>query len=247
MECAGPTLNAPKHQAMSAYCTTYLERDVRSIANVRDLSLFSTFLRLCAGRTGGILNMSSLSNDSGVNHTTIRQWLSILEASYLIILLRPHFKNFGKRLVKAPKMHFLDCGLVTWLLEARDPVQVRHHPLFGSLFESFVVSEILKQRFNAGLESRVYYWRSSSGHEIDLLLDFGTVQLPIEIKSGATVASDFVQAINMYRKINPSCRNAIVVYGGANSYVEDNVWFLGWRELGKLASLDASMKGFGVE
>lgn len=202
-------------EALSFYITTYVERDVREILAIKDLAAFSRFLRLCAGRTGQILNASSLAVDAGINHNTARSWLSLLEASFIITLLQPHFNNFNKRLIKAPKFYFWDVGLACHLLGIERAEQVASHPLVGSLFETFVVTELMKQRLNRVREPRLYYWRDNAGHEVDLLYESGDAVIPIEIKSGATVQRDAWKGIEYYRSLNHKATPGVVVYGGS--------------------------------
>ena len=202
-------------EALSFYITTYVERDVREIMAIKDLAAFSRFLKLCAGRTGQILNASSLAVDAGINHNTARSWLSLLEASFIITLLQPHFNNFNKRLIKAPKLYFWDVGLACHLLGIERAEQVASHPLVGSLFETFVVTELMKQRLNRVREPRLYYWRDNAGHEVDLLHESGDAIIPIEIKSGATVPRDAWKGIEYYRSLNQKATPGVVVYGGS--------------------------------
>jgi len=201
-------------EALSFYVTTYVERDVREIMAIKDLALFSRFLRLCAGRTGQILNASSLATDAGINHNTARSWLSLLEASFIITLLQPHHNNFNKRLIKAPKLYFWDVGVACRLLGIERAEQVASHPLVGALFETFVVTELMKQRLNRVREPRLYYWRDNTGHEVDLLYETANGIIPIEIKSGATIQSDAWKGIDYYRSLNAQATPGIVVYGG---------------------------------
>jgi predicted AAA+ superfamily ATPase len=147
------------------YLATYVERDVRQVLNVQDLSVFQRFLRLCAGRTGQLLNSSALAGETGVSHSTARAWLSVLESSDVVFLLPPYHRNFGKRLVKTPKLYFLDSGLACWLLGIRDPQTLALHPLRGALFETLIVSDFIKQRFNSGRPTDVYFWRDNNGLE----------------------------------------------------------------------------------
>ncbi|MDA3903795.1 MAG: ATP-binding protein [Desulfuromusa sp.] len=202
-------------EALSFYITTYVERDVREIMAIKDLAAFSRFLKLCAGRTGQILNASSLAVDAGINHNTARSWLSLLEASFIITLLQPHFNNFNKRLIKAPKLYFWDVGLACHLLGIERAEQVASHPLVGSLFETFVVTELMKQRLNRVREARLYYWRDNAGHEVDILHESGHDIIPIEIKSGATVQRDAWKGIEYYRSLNQKATPGVVVYGGS--------------------------------
>ncbi|MCD4813869.1 ATP-binding protein [bacterium] len=202
-------------EAMSFYVSTYLERDIRTILNVKDLSTFEVFLKLCAARNGQILNFSAIANDCGINHNTAKQWISVLEASHIIYLLKPHYKNFNKRLIKAPKLYFLDVGLAAYLLEIENSKHFTNHPLRGALFEAFVVSELLKKRFNSGKKSNLYYFRDNIGNEVDVIADKGTIQIPIEIKSGKTINEGYFKGIEYYYRLNKSAdNNGLLVYGG---------------------------------
>lgn len=156
---------------LADYTMSYLERDVRQITQVQDLTTFQRFLRLCAGRTGQLLNMSSLAQDAGISQSTCKSWISILQASYIIFLLPPHHRNLGKRLVKMPKLYFQDTGLAASLMGIQTAQQLTIHPLRGALFETLIVGEHLKSRFNQGFPSNLYFWRDNVGLEVDLLLD----------------------------------------------------------------------------
>lgn len=172
-------------------------------------------MKLCASQTGQILNIARLGNDCGVNHNTAKSWLSVLEASYIIHFVKPHYKNFRKRLVKSPKLYFIDSGLAAYLLDISNTKHMASHPLRGALFETFIVSEILKERLNSGRRSNLYYFRDNIGNEIDLILDYGTKVTPIEIKLGKTINSDFFRGLRYYEKLNPNKSNkGLLVYGG---------------------------------
>lgn len=173
------------------YAATYIQRDVRQVLNVTDLGAFTTFLELAAGRTACELNVSSLGNDAGITHPTARSWLSVLETSFICHRVRAWHKNARKRLVKSPKLHFLDSGLACYLLGIKDAEQLRRHPLRGAIFESWVVAEILKSRYHRGLPKRMYHYRQPRGLEVDLLVEDGDRLTAVEVKSSATVASDF--------------------------------------------------------
>ncbi len=222
-------------EALRFYVETYIQRDVRDVLQIRDLAQFERFVMLCAGRTGQILNMSNLGNDCGVSHNTVRSWLSVLEASYIIFLLRPHHNNLNKRLVKAPKLYFTDVGLATNLLGIDSPRQLTRDPLRGALFETYVVSEFLKHRFNRGDRSNLYYFRDNVGHEVDLLLDYGRRVFAIEIKSGQTVAEDYFDGLDFYRKINPSGTFGCgLVHGGDDAYQRSGVHLANHRTVDDL-------------
>jgi predicted AAA+ superfamily ATPase len=221
-----------------AYINTYIERDVRQLINVRDLSAFQRFIRMCAARTGQLLNLSSLASDCGITHNTAAAWISVLEASYIVFLLRPHFNNYNKRMVKAPKLYFIDTGIAAWLLGIRTEEQLSFHAQRGALFENMVVTEFLKSRFNEGRQADIYFWRDSKGLEIDLLLEDGGNLTPVEIKSGQTVASDFMTSLRKWCELSgiPD-RPALLVYGGTTSFANGNISIVPWRNLAALAGI----------
>ena len=214
------------------YVTTYLERDVRQLLAVRDLSLFQRFLKMCAARSGQLLNLSALAADCGISHVTAREWMTVLEASYIVYLLRPHHQNFGKRLVKMPKLYFLDTGLMAYLLGIRDVNTLTTHASRGALFETLVVSEWVKRQFNAGQVAELYFWRDSAGHEVDLLIPQGNQFMPVEIKSGSTFSSDWTAGL---RKLSALFGDAAlppgIVYGGDGQYERDGCRVVGWQAL----------------
>jgi predicted AAA+ superfamily ATPase len=211
------------------YVETYLERDVRSVTNVGDLQAFSRFLCLCAGRAGQLLNVSSLAMDAGISHTTARRWLSILEASFQIVLIAPHHRSFTKRLVKSPKMHFLDPGLLCNLLRIRSPEDLLLHSARGAVFESYVVSEVHKRFLHAGQRPSLYFWRDRSGHEVDLIVDQGERLTAIEVKAGETVRPDFFKAIDYFRELaGDACERCHVVYGGSEAFERRATRLIPW-------------------
>lgn len=214
------------------YYRTYVERDVREIVNVGDIESFSRFVRLCAGRNGQLLNLSSLANDAGITHTTARRWVSILEASFLVTLLRPHYRNFSKRLIKSPKLYFLDTGLLCYLLRIRSPEDLRIHASRGFIFESFVLSELAKNVLNRGDEPDLYFWRDSTGHEIDILIEQGEDLTALEVKSGQTVAGDFFSGLRYWRGLVGDPRTpAALVYGGDRSFKRESIAVYRWSDL----------------
>jgi predicted AAA+ superfamily ATPase len=220
------------------YVRTYIERDVRQMINVRDLSAFQRFVRMCAARTGQLLNLSALAQDCGISHNTAGAWLSVLEASYIVALLQPHHRNLGKRLVKTPKLYFLDPGLATWLLGIQSSEQLVHHAQRGALFETWVVGELLKARFNRALTSNLYFWRDRSGHEIDILIDQGDVLIPVEIKSGQTIAQDFFESIETWQSFaGAASGRPWLVYGGDQRQSRSRAEVLPWRQIGELAAV----------
>ena len=214
------------------YVSTYLERDVRQLLAVRDLSLFQRFLKMCAARSGQLLNLSALAADCGISHVTAREWMTVLEASYIVYLLRPYHRNFGKRLVKMPKLYFLDAGLMAYLLGIRDAESLATHASRGMLFETLVVSEWVKRQFNTGKVAELYFWRDSAGHEVDLLVLNGSLLQPVEIKSGSTFSSDWTAAL---RKLSAIFGDAAlppgIVYGGEGQYEREGCRVVGWQAL----------------
>lgn len=215
----------------ASYVATYLERDVRDLTSVRDLITFQRFLRLCAARTGQLLNLSSLATDCGIAQSTATAWLSILEASYIVFRLTPHFANFGKRLIKAPKLYFHDTGLASFLLGIQTPEQLATHAARGALFETMVVAEYLRARLNRGDVSNLYFWRDSSGNEVDLLLDEAGILHPVEIKSGQTVAGDMFKSLKKWQVIAGSTVEPRLIFGGEGTYIRSGVHVAGWREM----------------
>lgn len=216
-------------QWLRGYYQTYVERDVREIVNVGDIEAFGRFIRLCAGRNGQLLNLTSLANDCGITHTTAKRWLSILEASFLVFLLRPHHRNFSKRLIKTPKLYFLDSGLLCYLLRIRSPEDLWIHASRGGIFEGFVITELLKNYLHSGSEPDLYFWRDSAGHEIDLLIEQGSELTPVEIKSGKTVASDFFSGIRYWRKmVGDERAPAALVYAGDRAFRREGVTVYPW-------------------
>lgn len=219
------------------YIATYVERDVHQLIQIRDLSTFQTFVRMCAARTGQILNLSGLAADCGITHNTAKAWVSVLEASYLVFRLRPHHRNFNKRLIKSPKLYFYDTGLVSRLLNIDSPSTLTTHAMRGPLFENWIVSELAKERMNRGLEVNLSFWRDRSGLEVDVLVDHGSSLQPIEIKSGATIASDSFTGLDRWCLLSGDCDPAdprskpILFYGGTNRQDRSSATVLPWREV----------------
>jgi predicted AAA+ superfamily ATPase len=195
------------------YISTYVERDVRLLKNITDLVTFERFLRLCAGRIGQLLNMSSLAVEVGVDVKTINSWISVLETSFIVFRLQPYHENFNKRVVKMPKLYFYDTGLAVALLGIENAGQLSLHPFRGSLFENLIVIDFLKRRYNTGKSNNLFFWRDSAGNEIDLLLAIGSNKIPVEIKSGQTVTSDYTKGILFWNKMTKT-EGGFIVYGG---------------------------------
>jgi predicted AAA+ superfamily ATPase len=222
----------PAGDWFASYVATYVERDVRQVLNIQDLNTFQRFLRLCAARTGQLLNLSALAGEAGIAQGTARAWLSVLEASYLLILLPPYHRNFGKRLVKTPKLYFLDTGLAAWLLGIRDTTVLALHPLRGALFETLIIGECIKDRYNAGLPADLYFWRDNNGLEADLLFEVRGRLQPAEIKSGQSVTVDYIRAGQKSgRFAGDEAEVPWLIYGGDQSYLRSGVRVIGWRDL----------------
>lgn len=223
-------------QALGDYFETYIERDLRQLITIKDLNLFQRFIKLCAGRIGQLLNVSGVANDTGISHTTARNWLSLLEASYIIFFLNPYSKNTSKRLVKSPKLYFYDVGLASFLLGIENKNQISRDPLRGNLFENMVVAEALKYRFNQGKRSNLYFYRDAKGNEVDLLMVNGPDIFPIEIKAGMTVSRDYFKGLNHFAKVFPGHipKGSGIVYGGNEVQTRTNFSIVPFTHLNKL-------------
>jgi hypothetical protein len=215
------------------YISSYIERDVRQIKNIENLSSFTTFLKLCAGRTGQLLNLNSLAIDAGISPNTAKSWLSILESSYIIYFLQPHYKNFNKRLVKTPKLYFYDTGLACSLLNIEEETQLTTHYLKGNLFENFVVNEFYKKRLNEGKKPNFYFWQNKEKKEIDLIIDNGSELLPFEIKSSKTKQPYLLENLQYWKKLNKldSSNNLNIIYGGDDNFNTSEGNFMSWRTI----------------
>lgn len=220
----------------ASYVATYIERDVRQALNVKDMTTFQRFLRLCAGRSGQLLNLSALAGETGISHSTARAWLSVLESSDLVFLLPPYHRNFGKRLVKTPKLYFLDTGLACWLLGIRSSDVLALHPSRGALFETWIVAEFVKGRFNRGQPADLYFWRDNNGLEADLVFEIGTRLQPVEIKSGQTVTRDYMRAGQASARFaGDEALPPWLIYGGDESYERSGLRVIGWRDIAPAA------------
>lgn len=204
----------------SSYVNTYLERDVRQIQNIGNLTAFQNFVRLCAGRAGQLLNLTALGNDCGISHNTAKAWLSILESSFIIHLLPPYYENYNKRVVKSPKLYFYDTGLLCHLLGIENVRQMAHHYMRGALTENFVFSELAKASFNKLRFADLYFWRDKTGNEVDFLLTAAGTKKLVEVKAGKTVGSDFFKGLDYFRKVYIGKDRLItfLAYGGPTEY-----------------------------
>ena len=214
------------------YIQTYVERDLRQIVNVTDLGAFRQFLELCAGRIGRLVNLSEIGAQIGVSYQTANRWLGILQTSFIVYLLRPYHQNFNKRIVKTPKLYFYDTGLACALLNLRTVDDLNRHFAKGALFENFIITEHMKNCLNRNLPSRQYFWNAAGAHEIDLLLDKGGRLVPVEIKSGRTINSDFFDGLKYFQKqagVSPA--DSFLVYGGDEVQDRSLAKVLGWKHL----------------
>lgn len=217
-----------------SYFQTYVERDVQTLLNVKNKALFEKFLHLLAGRIGQIVNYESLANDAGVSRTTVEQWISVLEASFIIFKLEPYFENYTKRLIKSPKIYFYEPGLASYLLGIKNPDQVSRDPLVGNLFENMVMLEILKSQFNKGMEKSLYYFRDSKGFEIDLIIADGRKIIPVEIKSASTYNKEFAKNLKKMSAFAPNAFSPTVVYSGDLELESDGVKYMNFKNCGNL-------------
>ncbi len=214
------------------YVQTYIERDVRQLLNIRNLSIFQRFFRLCAARIGQLLNLNNLANECGISHNTARAWISILEASYIVFLLQPHHRNYNKRLVKTPKLYFYDSGLASWLLGIKDAEQLSIHTARGALFEAWVISELIKNRYNRGQQSNLFFWRDHIGNEVDVIIEDGDRLYPVEIKSGQTINSSAFTGLKKWIKLaGNDAGKAYLCYGGEDDYERAETSVIGWKSL----------------
>lgn len=229
-------------QALADYFETYVQRDVRLLLQVRQASVFEKFVRLCAGRIGQLLNLQGLANETGISHTTAREWISILEASYILFQLPPWHANVSKRLIKTPKIYFWDVGLAAYLLGLTEEKQVSRDPLRGSLFENMVIAEIFKQHYHRGIRPRLCFFRDRTGNEVDLVVEQGRELALVEIKSGRTVTDAFFRGLKRISRIaGDRIRGGGVLYGGTEAQTRSDwtVW-----PIQDLGNLHASIQTF---
>ena len=229
-----PNDRARSSDWFASYIASYVERDVRQLLQVQNLSTFHRFVRLCAARTGTLLNLVSLATDTGISHTTARQWLSVLESSELIFLLPPYFRNFGKRLVKTPKLYFTDTGLAAWLLGIHDPELLALHSLRGPLFETWVVSELRKYRLNRGLVPDLFFWRDNNGLEADLVFETPQGLQCVEIKASQTITPDVVRAgQRAARFVTEPAPPPWLIHGATDNYLREGVRCISWQQFAR--------------
>jgi len=217
---------------LAGYYQTYIERDVRSLINIGDLETFGKFVRLCAGRAGQLVNFSSLAADCGISNMTAKRWLSVLQASFIIAVVPPYYQNFNKRLIKSPKIYFLDTGLLCQLLGIRQAGDLHFHAQKGVLFESFVFGELFKSYHNFGLIPDIYFWHDVKRNEVDFLLVRGGRLLPIEVKSGETLTNDQFKGLEYFRKlVGDASERPVLIYAGEENYIRQDIQVMSWYNI----------------
>lgn len=222
-------------EALSFYLNTYIERDLRTLMHIKDFTTFERFLIICATQIGQLMNYSRLANECGIDQNTVKSWLSLLKASYIIYEIQPHHKNFRKRLTKSSKLYFYDIGLVSYLLGIRKAEHVDSHPLRGALFENFIVTEFMKNCYNRVQEANLYFFRDHIGNEVDLILDYGTQLLSVEIKSAKTIDNEFFKGLRFYQELTPSQnKKRFLVYAGDKNYNWQDINVFSYKSLQQL-------------
>ncbi len=217
-----------------SYIRTYIERDVKQLKNIENTLMFNRFIQLCAGRTGQQLNTAALSNECGIDIKTVNAWLAILQSSFIIYLLQPHYKNFNKRVVKTPKLYFYDTGVACSLLGIRKTQEVAVSHFYGALVENFCINELLKKKYNTGSNTKFFYWRDNKGAEIDLLLDNGKALIPVEIKAAQTFNDNFLKSMTWWNSIAGNTGGTLI-YGGEQNYKRsDKIQVIGWENMNSI-------------
>jgi uncharacterized protein len=226
--------NIPPEMLYKNYVQTYIERDVRQLTNVGDLTTFQTFIKLCASRVGQLVNLTALSNEANISDATVKRWLSILEASYIVFLLRPYHKNLGKRVVKTAKLYFYDPGLICSLLQIKQE-DLSSHPNKGNIFESFIIADILKYHHNHGLDPRVYFWRDKTEHEVDCIIEDRQKLIPIEIKASRTFNPRFLDGLNYWNTLaHENSTPGSVIYSGSSEQTRAHQALVSWQSVDEL-------------
>lgn len=226
--------NLDPFKAYRNYFQTYVERDLKQLIQVRELIHFENFMRLLAGRVGQVLNLHSISNDLGISSTTLAQWLSVLEASFLLIRIYPYYENFGKRIIKSPKIFFTETGLVSYLLGIDSPEQVATHPLLGQLFENMVVVDAIKSRLNKGKDHNIFFYRDNNQNEVDMIYKSKSSLIPIEIKSAMTYNDNLIKGVLFFQKIVPESKKGYLIYSGDLSFSKKEVEIVNFRDSYKI-------------
>lgn len=230
-------------KAYRDYYQTYLERDLRQLIQLKDLSQFQKFIRLCAGRIGQLLNLESLSNEVGVSSNTIKHWISILEASFIIFRLQPYHENFGKRSIKSSKLYFIDVGLASYVLGISEKEQMERDPLRGNLVENLILLELLKERLNQGLDPQLYFFRDTHGHEVDVVFQSGRHLIPIEIKSSQTFTVDFLNQLKFFHHmVGDRFKEGYVIYNGEKEQSVSDYEIVNFKHASKIVNHKTILK-----
>ena len=214
-----------------SYIQTYIERDIRSLKAIENLNIFSRFIALCAGRIGQVLNLSSLANDAGISVNTVKSWLSLLEAGFILYQIQPYHKNYYKRLIKSPKLYFYDTGLACSLLKIQNPEMMSTHFLYGALYENYIISEIIKVQYHSGIRPAVYYWRESNGNEIDCIIELANQSIiALEIKAGETFNKDYLKNLKKF-PTDPDSISKKLIYTGVEELTVSNIDIIGQNKI----------------
>ncbi len=210
-------------KAYRNYFQTYIERDLRQLIQLKNSTVFENFMRLLAGRIGQVLNLHTISNDLGISSQTLSQWLSILEASFIIFRLYPYYENFGKRVIKSPKLYFSDVGIASYLLGIEQKSQIARDPLLGSLFENMVVMDAVKTRYNQGRDPNLYFYRDNNKNEVDLIYKKQRELIPVEIKAAMTYNDNLLKGVRYFQKINPDSEHGCLIYAGELEFENETI------------------------
>jgi len=222
-------------EALSFYLSTYVERDIRSLIHVKDLSTFERFLKICATQIGQLLNYTTIANDCGIDQKTVKSWLSVLEASFILYQVQPHYQHFRKRLTKSTKLYFYDVGLAAYLLGISNSAHLLTNPAKGFLFENFIVTEFIKNRFNHVKDSNIYFYRDHAGNEVDIILDYGDELYSIEIKSSETINTEFFKGLHFYQNLaGTKNTRRFIVYAGTESYETNQIKIFSYQHFNQL-------------
>lgn len=226
--------NIPSSFFYSNYLATYIERDVRNLKNIGKLDLFTRFVQLCAGRVGQPINYASLASDTGISLNTAKSWIAVLQSSYIVFTLPPYYKNFNKRLIKMPKLYFYDTGLLAYLLRIQNAEQLKTHYAIGHIFENYIISEVLKYKYNRADNADMYFWKDNKAKDIDLLMETSKGIIPIEIKAAKTYNTSAFSNISYYQKISETKNTGYVINQTEKSQKSSFGNFISWRTLGEL-------------
>jgi len=227
--------NLTPYKAYRNYYETYIERDLHKLIRIKDLSQFQHFIRICAGRAGNLVNLSAIASETGVSVATVKAWITILEASYIVFLLQPFSDNIGKRYIKSPKIYFYDVGLLCFLLGIENTGQLGRDPLRGAIFENMVIVEMMKKRFNKGLDSNLFFYRDSNHSEVDIVIRKGWELQPIEVKSSRTFHPEFLKQFRNFQKTFPERMiDPVLVYDGEQEQKVRGIEVVNFRNMGKL-------------